>query len=103
MGEKGNALSSAQGAASASGTVSPGVADQVVGVAGDIASTASGVVVGATTDLAQEHVRGRLEGVVHRGEKDAEREVEKEAGADDGAPEGEPTESGPAGPDVPPV
>ena len=71
MGEKGNVLSSAQTAAGAA----PGTVDQVVGFAGDAASTAGGVVVGAATDVAQEHVSSQLSGLVHRGDKGEEEET----------------------------
>jgi hypothetical protein len=88
MGEKGNVLSSAQTAAGAA----PGTVDQVVGLAGDAASTAGGVVAGAATDVAQEHVSGQLGGLLHRGDKGEEEET-AEVG---GSPEAGSTDADPA-------
>lgn len=82
MGEKGNTLSSAEGASAVSAGGGSGVIDQAEGVTGDVASTAAGVVVGATTDLAQEHVHGRLEGLVHHDKKLDEEEDDEVRGGD---------------------
>ena len=57
MGEKGNVLTGAQ-VASAGGA---SLVDQALDTAGEGAALAGGVVVSASTDLAQDKVRGHLE------------------------------------------
>ena len=83
MGEKGNVLSAAQPTASSA----PSLTDRAAGIAGDAASFAQGTVVGAASDVAHEHVRGHIEGVVARAQRqDEEAGDETDVGTNDEAP-----------------